>query len=344
MAKRARKHDGPVVVGVDLGGTNMQIGVVCWEGTPAGAGAGAGGKGAGYRILGRAKAKTQAGRGAGSVVSKIAKSIEEACSEAGVQARDLAGVGVGAPGAIDHARGIVREAPNLRWNNYPLAEELSAELGHGPVVIDNDVNVAVLGENQLGAGRQARDVLGVWVGTGIGGGLILDGRLYTGRFGSAGEIGQMVLFPGATLGNRSLEENCSRKHVARRLAQLVNANYPSILTDLADGDIAVVGASTLAEAYRRRDALTRTVVDESADLLGRAIGSCVTLLAVECVILGGGMTEAMGAPYVDRVAAGLRSTVFPDALRRVRVVATELADNAGLLGAALLARERASGE
>lgn len=294
-------------------------------------------------ILGRAKRKTQAGKGEAGVVDRLADAVREACAEAGVRVSDLAGVGVGAPGAIDHVQGVVLEAPNLRWNDYPLARELGRRLGRVPILIDNDVNVAVYGENKLGAGRGASDVLGVWVGTGIGGGLILDGRLYYGRFGSAGEIGQMVLFPGATLGNRLIEENCSRRHIARRLAQLVATNRPSVLPKLTKGDIAAAGASTIAAAYRKGDALTQAVVDEAADLLGSAIGGCVTLLSVELVILGGGLTEAMGKPYVTRVAEAMKRVVFPSSLRHVRVAATKLEDNAGLLGAALLARERFSG-
>lgn len=311
--------------GIDLGGTNMQIGVVS----------------GGRRVIGRSKKKTPVEKGAAAIVDRIAEGLREACTDAGVPLTRLRGIGIGAPGAIDLERGVVREAPNLRWNGFPLAKELSKRLGRAPILVDNDVNVAVWGESRLGAARGARDVLGVWVGTGIGGGLILDGKLYSGAFGSAGEIGQMAVFPGATLGNRLLEEHCSRKHIARRLAQLVATNRPSILPKLAkDGDITAAGASTLAAAYRKKDALTREVIDESADVLGRAIGGCVTLLSLGMVILGGGLSEAMGAPYVNRVAAAARSVVFPSSLKRVKFVATTLEDDAGLLGAALLARER----
>lgn len=314
-----------LLIGIDLGGTNMQIGVVD----------------ASNKVLGRTKKKTKADEGQDAVISRIVAGIEEACEAAKVKVADLGAVGIGAPGGIDHKRGVVMEAPNLRWNNVPLANLLSEKLKGRPVVVDNDVNVAVYGENKLGAGNNAEDLLGVWVGTGVGGGLILNGKLYQGGFGTAGEIGHTVLFPGAALGNRKLEENCSRKFIVLRLARLIRANNPSLLTQIAGGDekIEGVGAGALGEAYREGDELVCRVVDESADLLGLAIAHSVTVLALPLVILGGGLTEALGEPYVKRVQSSVRAAAFPDRCKGVKVVATKLEDDAGLLGAALLARE-----
>lgn len=314
---------GSVVVGIDLGGTNMQIGVVD----------------AANRVLGRVKLKTKADKGGDAVVERMAQGVRDAVEQAGVTLADVAGMGVGCPGAIDLAKGIVIEAPNLRWNMMPLAENLSASLAGRPVLLDNDVNVAVVGENRLGAGNNARDVLGVWIGTGIGGGLILNGGLYYGGFESAGEIGHVTLFPGAALGNRSLEQNCSRKFIVERILRLVRANHTSILPELA-GDSSDIGAGLVAEAYQRGDDLTRRVVDEAADLLAIAIANAVTLLSLPLVLLGGGLTEAMGPPFADRVQSEVRKHVFPRLLQKVRVVPTRLEDEAGLLGAALLARDR----
>lgn len=315
---------GPFVVGIDLGGTNMQIGVVDATGT----------------ILSRAKAKTKADKGGDAVLDRMAEAVEEACKKAGIAPVDLAGIGVGAPGAIDMQRGVVIEAPNLRWNNMPLAQRLSAALANRPVLVDNDVNVAVYGECRAGAGVGARDLLGIWIGTGIGGGFVLNGSLYYGAGGSAGEIGQTILFPGAPLGQRTLEQNCSRKNVAARLARLIEANNPSILTALAEGDVAGAGASTLAEAYRRGDPLCIQVLDEVAEMLGTALSVSVTLLSLPMVILGGGLGEAMGQPFADRVAAAMRPHVFPKSLGSCRILTTKLADDAGLLGAAFLALEK----
>lgn len=313
----------PLVVGIDLGGTNMQIGVV--DG--------------GNVVIGRAKHKTRAEKGGDAVIDRIIEGVEDACEKAGVKVRDLSGVGVGAPGAIDMTRGVVLEAPNLRWNTMPLADCLSAGLEKRPVLIDNDVNVAVYGENRLGAGGNARDVLGIWIGTGIGGGLVLNGSLYYGSLGTAGEIGQTVLFPGAPLGWRLLEQNCSRKHMVSRLLRLIDANHPSSLLEIAGGR-EDIGASAVAEAYQKGDALVREVVDEAIGLLGIAAANAVTLLSLPMVILGGGFAEAMGQPLAEKVSRAMAPHVFPKALTSCRVVTTRLADDAGLLGAALLARER----
>lgn len=312
------------IVGIDLGGTNMQIGVVD----------------SANRILGRCKRKTRPENGADGVIERIAEGVETACKEAKVGLDDIAGVGIGAPGAIDMVGGVVMEAPNLRWMDVPLAKLLSKKLKDIPVLVDNDVNVAVYGENAIGAGQNAPDVLGVWIGTGIGGGLVINGKLYYGGFGTAGEIGQIILFPNAPLGNRTLEHCCSRKYVVERLVRLIRNNNPSILTEIADGPLEEIGAGTLGKAYERNDELTRLVVDESADLLGTALSGFVSTLALPMVILGGGMTEGIGRPYVERVAKAIRANVFPARCQKVQVVATKLADDAGLLGASLLAREK----
>lgn len=310
-------------LGIDLGGTNMQIGVVDATNT----------------VTGRSKRKTKAERGGEAVVERMVEGIKEACEQAGINPSDIAGIGVGAPGAIDMTKGIVLEAPNLRWNNMPLADRLSAAFDRRPVLIDNDVNVAVYGENRLGAGDNARDLIGIWIGTGIGGGLILNGSLYYGAHGSAGEIGQTVLFPGAPLGWRLFEQNCSRKHLVNRLLKLIEANRPSSLLDIAGGRDDI-GASVVAEAYNKGDSLVREVVDEATTLIGVVAANAVTLLSLPMVILGGGFAEALGQPFADRVSAAMKPHVFPKSLQACRVVTTTLADDAGLLGAALLAREK----
>src|SRR5262249_29484832 len=158
--------------------------------------------------------------GRDAVLSRIVDGIEEACTQAKIRMSELGGVGIGAPGAIDPAGGIVIEAVNLRWNDVPLAKLLGDKL-RLPVFVDNDVNVAVYGENKLGAGENARDLLGVWLGTGIGGGLILNGELYYGNFFTSGEIGHTTLFPGNPPGARSFEQNCSRTSIVERLVKLI---------------------------------------------------------------------------------------------------------------------------
>lgn len=315
-------------VGVDLGGTNMQIGVVSPE----------------YKLLGEAKRKTKSEEGTEAILARIVAGVEEACLNAKIKLEDLGGVGIGAPGAVDPNAGIVLEAVNLRWDNLPLADLLAKRL-RTKVYLDNDVNVAVYGENKLGAGKDARDLLGVWLGTGIGGGLILNGQLYYGHFMTAGEIGHTVLFPHQARGQRSLEHNCSRTSVVDRLVRLIKANNKSAITKELDGDFSKIKSKMLAKYYRggeAQDALVIEVIDHAAEDLAVMIANCVTLLSLPRVVLGGGLTEAVGKPFVERVERAVRELAFPEVCKKVEVVASKLEDHAGIYGAAILAMERFS--
>ena len=301
----------------------MQIGVVGPDGS----------------MVARTRDMTNADRGPDAVLDTMAAGVRRALEEAGLEASSLGAVGIGAPGAIELGTGVVIEAPNLRWNHFPLGQSLQDRLGC-PIVVENDVNAAIVGEHRAGAGRGSDDVLGVWIGTGIGGGLILNGRLHHGAFGTAGEIGQTILFPGGAHGHRILEDVCSRKSAVGRLSELVHSNRASSLIELAGGDAGAINAAVVAKAYASGDELTREVIDQTAALIGTCIANTLTVLSMSAVVLGGGLTEAIGAPFVDGVAAAMRRDVFPSAVAdRIRVVPTELADNAGLLGAAFLAQD-----
>lgn len=317
-------------VGIDLGGTNMQVGVVRPDAREVGAD---------QAILGAARKKTKADEGLEVVIDRIVDAVLEACEEAGIKPDDLAGIGIGAPGAVDPNAGMVLEAVNLRWNDVPLADMLSERL-NAPVAVDNDVNVAVYGEWALGAARGSANVLGVWVGTGIGGGLILADHLFYGHYLTAGEIGHMLLFPRNPPGDRSLEHNCSRTAVVDRIVRLIEANRKSSLTEITGGKYEKIKSRALAEAYLGGDALTVEVIDDAAALLGDTIGSIVTLLSLERVVVGGGLTEAVGEPFVARIRESVREVAFPDVCKSVEVVASALEDNAGLLGAAMIASDR----
>lgn len=322
-AKAVRKLRGKLVVGIDLGGTNMQFGLV----------------GPDNKILARDGKKTKVDEGTPAIIARLVDGVKSVCAQAGVKPSKLSGVGIGAPGAIEPDTGIVLEAPNLRWNNFPLASVLRQKLGTR-VVVDNDVNAAVYGEWKLGAGRGATDFMGVWLGTGVGGGLVLNNRLYAGGFFTAGEIGHMLLVSDAPLGRRSVEQNCSRTAVVDRLISLIRSNHRSILTEMTDGDLTQIRSKLIAQAYEQQDRLTVRVLDECAEMIGEHIGSCVTLLSLQRIIMGGGLSEAMGENWVRLVRKAVRAAAFPARCKEVEVVVSELLDDAGLLGAALLAREK----
>lgn len=318
MARRAKPY-----VGIDLGGTNMQIGVVAPNND----------------IIGRSRKKTTADKGQAVVINRVIEGVQAACMQAGLTVTQLAGVGIGAPGAIDPATGVVLEAVNLRWDNVPLAKILQSKF-RVPVLVDNDVNVALFGEWKAGAARGDRDVLGVWVGTGIGGALVLNNHVYAGGFFTAGEIGHTILYPNAPMARRSLEQNCSRTAIADRLVALMRQNRKSMLLQLCGGDLTQIKSKMIAAAYSEGDKLTSEVLDETAQLLGVAIANVVTLLSLKKIVVGGGLTEALGEPWVKKIRKAVRETAFPERVQQVQVVASELEDDAGLLGAAMLAREK----
>ncbi len=315
-------EDRVLAMGIDLGGTNIQAGVVDEHG----------------EVLGRAKIRTEADRGFEKVMDRVAAAAREACADAGIKMSMIHTAGIGVPGPIDPDKGVVVEAVNLRWTNAPVVIALSERLGV-PVYADNDVNVAVYGEWRAGIGRDRTNLLGVWVGTGVGGGLIINEQLHRGAHHSAGEIGHMVLFPGAHLGSRSVEHNCSRTAIVHELTKLIRANHPSMIPSLVDGKLSKIKSKVLALAYEQGDDLVRTVIDDSADYLGMAISNVVTLLSLDMVILGGGLVEAIGKPYVDLVRDAVRREAFPDSLRKIKVEASALGDDAGFVGAGLMALE-----
>jgi glucokinase len=316
------RQKGKYFLGVDLGGTNIQAGVLD----------------ANHRLLARVKTKTKAEEGPPAVIRRVAAAARNAASDAGLDMDEIGGLGIGAPGVVDVDRGIVLKAVNLRWDDLPLAKSLRREVGV-PVVVDNDVNVAAWGEYVAGVGGGFPDMLGVWVGTGIGGGLILGGRLYRGFYQTSGEIGHTVLHADAPLGRRTLENIASRTAIVNTITQLINSNHQSKITNIAGEDLSSIRSRVIAKAYNSGDRLTRDVVGQAARDVGVAIANCVTLLSLPCVVVGGGFTDALGQKWVDLVRKSFETHVFPPQLACCKVLASKLGDDAGIIGAALLCQD-----
>jgi glucokinase len=316
-----RQH-AKYLLGIDLGGTNIQAGVVDQD----------------HRLRARVKTKTKADEGATAVIRRVAAAARDAVGDAGLDIEDIAGLGIGAPGVVDVDRGMVIKAVNLRWDNLPLAKALRHEIDL-PVVVDNDVNVAAWGEYVAGAGGEFPDMLGVWVGTGIGGGIILGGQLYRGYYQTAGEIGHVVLHADAPLGRRTLENTASRTAVGNTLTQLISSNHQSKISRIVGGDLSSVRSRVIAKAYDSGDRLTREVVGKAAHDVGVAIANCVTLLSLPCAVVGGGFTDALGQKWVDLVRKSFESYVFPPQIACCKILMSQLGDDAGIIGAALLCGE-----
>ncbi len=289
-------------------------------------------------VLGRSKLRTEANLGFEVVMDRVAAAARDACEDAKVPMSAIHTAGLGVPGPIDPEKKIVIEAVNLHWNDAPVVMALADRLGV-PIYADNDVNVAVYGEWRAGIGDNSPSMLGVWVGTGVGGGLIINSQLHRGAHHSAGEIGHMVLYPSGHLASRTVEYNCSRTAIAHELVKLIRSNHASIIPTLTDGKLHKIKSKVLATAYEQADHLVCTVVNDSADRLGMAIASVVTMLSLDRVVLGGGLVEAIGKPYVDIVRDAVHREVFPDSLRDISVEASILGDDAGLVGAGLIAFE-----
>ncbi len=309
-----------LTIGIDLGGTNAQIGVV--EGARS--------------LAARIGIKTKAGEGCEAVLDRLAEGIAKVCEQASARLDDIVAVGIAAPGAIDMPNGVVLEAPNLGWHNVPLRDFLVQRIGR-PVVVDNDVNAAAWGEFRLGAAQGEADCLGVWLGTGVGGGIILNGRLHHGSLFTAGEFGQQVILPEESHGRRFIEDHCSRTGMSR-LIRAWSVEFPdSKIASHNQSRGFITSNESLASAWNAGDALATKIVEHAARLLGVGIANAVTLLAVGCVVIGGGVTESLGQSFVNLVRQSFDAEVFPQANRRCRIVMTTLAEDAGLLGAAMLA-------
>ena len=310
--------------GIDLGGTKMEAVVVDDA----------------SEVLGSARRETPRAGGPPDVVGELAAALREAAAAAGVEPAELAGVGVGSPGEVDREAGTVARAGNLPgWSDaFPLAAALGEELGTR-VVVGNDVRVAVEAERVLGAGRTYRSFLGVWWGTGIGGAVVIDGRLWLGR-GSAGELGHVVVrLEGAPCpcGRKGcLEAYAGRAAMERRARRAFAKGAKTDLFDLMRKQKRDrLTSGVWAAALVRGDALATRLIDRAVWALGAGVGSAINLLDLEAVVIGGGLGTRFGVPGAERIAAAMQPHLFvPD--RPPAVVVTELDDAGGALGAALL--------
>jgi glucokinase len=246
------------------------------------------------------------------------------------------GVGVGAPGPLDRDKGIVIVAPNLRWNDYPLSAEIRQRTGFSTVTLDNDANCATMGEWWLGAARGARHVVGLTIGTGIGGGLILNGELYHGSSDVAGEVGHTTIDSTGrrcACGNYGcLEAYASGTAIAERAREALSGMEPSTLRDMVGGDLTKITAQLVYEASAAGDVIAREVVRDTAKFLGAGIATLLNIFNPEVVVVAGGVTQA-GDALFEPIRAEVRRRAFKPAWEAARIVPGELPGTAGVVGA-----------
>jgi glucokinase len=275
------------------------------------------------------------------VVAAIVGALDTALTEADAARGDVAAVGVGSPGHIDREHGVVTGSPNVPGfqSAVDLGPRISSAMAGVPVTVENDVRVAVLGEHQRGAGRPYDNLLAVFLGTGVGGGLVLDGKLRDGR-GAAGEIGHLIVKPGGRMcsdGRRGhLEAYAGRGCMeARARRQLERGRSTTLFTLMEHKGRDRLSSGVIKHAYDHDDAVAVELVDDAAWALSVAIASAQNLLDLEAVIIGGGLGDRLGQPFVERVDAMLQPLLFvPDA--PPELLTTGLGDLSGAVGAAVL--------
>jgi len=324
---------GASVVGVDLGGTKILAAVVDRKG----------------RLLSEEKRPTPSGSDANDVVKALAKTVRRTIEDSGVPRKRIGAIGVGAPAPVDPDTGILSHATNLpALTDFPLGERLAREL-ELPVFVENDVNAGAVGEHALGAGRGTKDMVGIFVGTGVGGAVILDGRLRHGTRNGAGEIGHMVVGfrddpeevrcgcgrPGC------VEAYASRTAIERDIRAAIDEGRETIVTSLLEMNGKVrITSGVLAKALKKGDPLVTEVMERATTYLSVLVATIVNFVDPEMVVLGGGVAEALGERLAEPIRREApRSYLEKKDADRVRIVLAELGDYAGVLGAATIARQ-----
>lgn len=312
------------ILGVDLGGTNIVVGAMSADGS---------------RELSVHETPTRATEGADAVVGRIVGLLERVAAETlaatGAAREAILGVGIGSPGPLDRERGLVIFTPNLGWRDFPLRDRISDAM-RLPATLDNDANCATLGEWWRGAAQGGRNVVGLTIGTGIGGGLILDGRLYHGASDVAGELGHTTI---DSTGRRCgcgnygcLEAYASGPAIAERAREALAGGEPSAMPQLVESDLSRLTAALVYQAAREGDRLALEVVRETARLLGAGVANLLNIFNPDVVVLAGGVTQA-GDALFEPMRAEVRRRAFKPAVDACRIVPGALQGKAGVVGA-----------
>ncbi len=311
-------------VGVDLGGTNIAVGVVDDN----------------FNIIGRGKMKTNAPRDAKAIFDDIATAIKMAVADANLRLYDIASIGIGTPGSVNKELGMIDYANNLDFDHVPAKDLLAASLGMDKIYIDNDANCAALGEALAGAGKDKDSFVAITLGTGVGSGIVIDGKLVNGCNYAAGEMGHMVI---AMDGEQC---NCGRRGCWERyasatalIAQTKDAmkqDVDSIMWDLVEDNIARVSGRTAFDAMRKGDATAKKVVDNYIRYIAVGLVNVINALQPDVICIGGGIShekDNLLIPLRKHVGRG-RYSIYSD--KQTELCCAVLGNDAGIIGAALL--------
>lgn len=320
-----QRNNGEFIIAVDLGGTNLRVATIALDG----------------KIIRRLSVPTKAEEGPAAVIDKIVSKVKELVGADELRrARALA---VAAPGPTDPWSGVIVEPPNLPgWSCVPLKEILESRLGL-PTNVGNDANAAALAEHLFGAGKGTAHMIYVTVSTGIGGGVIVDGKLLLGKSGAAGEVGHMTIDlngPKCACGNIGcLEALASGTAIARQAQERLKCGAKSSLLDIVRGDISSVTAIEVVQEAQKGDPFAREIINNAANALGVGMVNLANLFDPELIVIGGGLSNA-GSLIFDPIRRIVNERAMKITTKGLRIVPTALGDDVGLLGAAALALAR----
>jgi glucokinase len=315
-----------MVIGVDVGGTNITAGVI----DPT------------ARILSRYTARSHAGRPPAEVLTAIIEATQAALLQANLTRADVAGIGVGFAGHVNGAQGTVLTSSNLpAWDNHPLRDLLHERLGTR-VILENDANCAAWAEYRFGAGQGSRTMCYVTFSTGFGSGIVIDGKLFTGATGTAGEIGHTVIDPSGplcTCGKRGcvMAYACGMA-ISRMARERLEGDEPTLLRDLCGSIPEHVGGEMVAEAARQGDPVAAEILSFAGSYFGIGLSTIVQVLNPDRIVVGGGLIRA-GALVMDPALQALNENIHPVLIGSAEIVYSELWEDAGMIGAGALVWE-----
>ncbi|MBQ3048444.1 MAG: ROK family protein [Oscillospiraceae bacterium] len=310
-------------IGVDLGGTNIAVGIVNEE----------------YKIVGRASVKTNMPRPAEAIAEDIARAINLAAKDAGIAVSECEWVGIGTPGSVDKRKGMVEYANNLNFHDVYLADMVGKYVGK-PIYLENDANAAAYGEALAGAGRGVNNMIMLTLGTGVGGGMIINGKIYGGFTNMGAELGHMgIVYNGrqCTCGRKGcIEAYCSATGLANITKDHMNEHPETEMWKMVGGDINKVNGRTAFDGMRKGDAVAKMVVDEYMEYFTYAVANYLNIFQPEVLVVGGGVGkegETLLAPLREAVVS---QTYVKKEENRTKILSAELGNDAGIIGAAML--------
>lgn len=314
------KEKTKYAVGVDLGGTNIKIGLVTQGG----------------KIINKLSIKTESGKGPQRVVGNVKAGIHDLLNKTQVH---IYGIGIGCPGTVDHEKGTVENPPNLKgWGKVNLGRAISMEF-EKDVFLENDANAAAIGELIFGNGKKFNSFIMVTLGTGVGGGIIINRKLYHGEFGAAGEIGHITINykgPKCKCGSYGcIEAYAGNKYLKERVRNELKKHPDSLLLKLIDNDYSLVSPRNIQEAAEKGDEFANFVIDDLGTKLGAAFASLSNILDVSTYIVGGGVA-GFGKPLFDSLKKSLTARVMSPLKPRVKILPAKLKNDAGIKGASAL--------